>query len=337
MKDWMVRRDETIDFIRNAPVTANGNRRELVADLLKGKYIMDRAFSDSLSQGRNWDFLNVTGAKTIRKYRRACIAIRVGMLGMTPAAAIGGVTNLGEQALRTALGNDLGLVYQNEIAMLNVALITLRNTPRTFMAHYPLKMTAFHGQSLSVNSLFYYDFRNMEYRFAPTANLNNAGELLIPDLGTPKFRAPYIQVPVYNLDWRNYTDISNNLGGIIGDVIQNDNIMVTDQLTGCSFMYQVNGANMTAIHVQPHGAHPHGRGYELVITMRGQGGFANGPLGAGPVRVLGARPVENRPLNYNPRNLTQVLGVLVNGAWQIWVQSRNRFSMYHEIVGCWQL
>jgi hypothetical protein len=331
MKNWEVRRDETINFIRTATVTTNANRREMIADLLKARYSMDQAFSDSLSQGRNWDIFNVTGAKSLRKYRRACIAIRVGILGMAPAAATGGVANLDEPALRAALGIDLGLAYQQEIGLLNVALITLRNTPGIFMAYYPLKISASHGASLAMNSLFYYDFVSMEYRFAPAANLNH-GELMIGP-----YRAPYVQIPVYNLDWRYYTAISNNMGGIMGDVVTG-NIMITDQLTGCSFMYQQNGANMTAIHVQPHGANPYGRGFDLVITMRGQAGFANGPLGGGPLRILGARPAENRPLNYNPtQHQTQVLGVLVHGAWQIWVQSRNRWSQYHEIVGSWQL
>lgn len=334
MKDWQVRRDETINFIRTANVTTNANHRQLIADLLSAKYRMDQTFSDSLSQGKNWDVLNITGAKMTRKYRRACIAIRVSMLGMTHAAASGGVAGLGDHALAVALGNDIGLAYNNEIALLNVALITLRNTPGTFMAHYPLKMTAAHVGSQAMNSLFYYDFMNREYRFAPVANLNN-GELMI---GPNNRRVPYIQVPVYNLDWRHYTAVENNLGGIVGSVVQNAHIMITDQLTGCSFMYQKNGANMTAIHIQPYGANPHGRGYELVITMRGQGGFANGPLGGGPLRVLGARPVENRPYNYNPmQNQTQVIGVMVNGAWEIWVQSRNRWSQAREIVGHWHL
>ncbi len=337
MKDWEVRRDETIAFIRTAPVVGNLNRRNLIANLLQYKYQMNQAFSDSLSQGKNWDILNVTGAKGKRRYTRAIIAIQVGILGMAPGAAAGAVAGAGVAALRVALGNALGQAYIHERALLYTAMITLRNTPGTFMAHYPVKMVASHGGSQAMNCLFYYDIIDREYHFAPEAKLNANGVLITHmPIGVEML---FIRVPVYNLDWRPYTAISMNLGAIQGDVVPiNCDILITDQLTGCSFMYQTHGANMTAIHVQPDGVDPHGRTGELVITMRGRGGFANGPIGGGTVRVLGSRPRETRPFNYfADRHQTQVVGVKVNGAWQLWVQSRNRQSWYHEIDGCWQL
>ncbi len=334
MKDWEDRRNETIAFIRTAPVETNADKRNIVADLLLWKYGMNQAFSDSLSQGKNWDRLNVTGAKRKRKYRRAIIAINVGILGEIPGVAQGAVAGLGGDALRIALGRSLGRAYSNEKAILQLAMLTLKVTPGIFMAHYPMRIVASHVGSQSMNSLFYYDIVTREYRFAPRAKLNANGKLIIH----ASEEVVYIEVPVYNLDWQAYTAIDGNIGNIIGGVIQNDNIMITDQLTGCSFMYQLNGANMTAIHVQPAGDDQHARSYDLVITLRGRGGFANGPLGGGAVRVLGTRPLETRPYNYNhDRHITQVLGVLVNGTWQLWVQSRNRFSRYKEIVGSWQL
>ena len=87
-KNWKTRRDETINFLRTAPVTAHGNRRQLVADLLKHKYPITKQISEGMHQGVYSKLRrNLGQKKTNRKYRRACIAIRCAIIGDSVHAA----------------------------------------------------------------------------------------------------------------------------------------------------------------------------------------------------------------------------------------------------------
>jgi hypothetical protein len=116
--------------------------------------------------------------------------------------------------------------------------------------------------------------------------------------------------------------------------------MITEQLTGCSFMHQINLNQMTAIHIQPAGP-PAGHHFNLATTLRAPPpapGVAFGNANnAGPRRVLGAQPAHAQPLDYTPAHQVQVVGVVNHGHWEVWAQARERYTNDHQIVHVWQV
>lgn len=336
MKNWQIRRDQTIAFIRTAQVPNHADKRSIVADILQHKYPMDAAASRNLSQGKNWAIRNREAVKLDRSYRRACIAIRAGILGYTLQVASAGLDALGLAALQNALGNDLNLAVNHERMLLHHALHDFRTSPANFMANNALKMEANPNFAGHTPCLFYFNYNQAQYQFRPdlNANLTASEGIRVGGAMGAGYNAIFIRINVYNLLWTLYSAVSGNLAAVMGSVIQHDDLMVTDQLTGCSLMFDVNGTNMTIIHVQPDGPPgTAGRGHLLALTMRGAQ-FANGQ--GGGLHVLGSRPVENRPLDYNNNMSTQVVGIVRNGVWEIWAQTRMRDAVAN-ITGSWKV
>ncbi len=336
-KEWTVRRDDTITFIRTAQVTTNADKRGVIADILEKKYPMSQQDSKNLTQGKNWAVRNRAGAKLNRSYKRACLAIRVGILGHTLPAAKASVAVIPDAMLSGALGTDLGLAFNYERIQLFHALHQLRTTPGAFLAEKPLKMQARYNYAGACPCMFYYNYDRGEYHLKPNTQDNRSdGVRVVGALGQQQYNAVFIRVNVYNLPWRAYSAVSGNIGTITGSVIQNNDLMVTDQLTGCSLMFNTNGVNMTAIHVQPDGPPDSaGRGNNLAANLRAHGQFINGQHG-GVTQVFGNCVVENRPLDYNNDLYAETIGILRNGEWEIWVQTRER-TFDAPIRGAWQV
>lgn len=331
-KNAIVRGQETIAFIRTATVPPLvATRRDLIADLLEHKYLIDNATSNAMSQGSNLTIVGRGPAQTNRHYRRACIAIRVAILGQALAAASNAVTAIADGALQAALGADLTAAYNHEVLHLQNQLQALKNNPGFFLQTNIISVTEA-GPSGLQNFIFYKHHNNGTYCFLPLgANVNN----IINLGGANGNRAVYIPVQAHNVRIQEYTAIEANLGAIAGDQIVGTAaaaIMVTARFSGCSFMYNHAGPNMTAIHINPGGVGAHGRFYELARTLRGHVpvpppvvpvpalGNANN---AGPVHVWGCRQNEAQPFDYEPTAYHYMVGVFHAGQWQVWVQKHN--------------
>jgi len=340
-KNWGTRRDETIAFIPNAFVTANMNRRQVISDVLKYRRIITQAISEGMSQGhyrklgRNNNTL--TQIKDARKYRRAYIAIQCAILGQTVTAAKAALALVPDTlpALRTELGNLLGQAYTHEINQLNADLQALRNNPQNFLTNLCIKIQ---GGLISgaINYLFFYDDLRNEYRFEPLTYLHGMNVRI--GGGMNVHLVPHIQFLLYHVRVQQYTAVMGNLHAIAGDLIgvNDPQFMITEQLTGCSFMHQIDQTNMTAIHIQPAGP-PAGHHYNLVNTLRGPAVAFGNANNNGALRILGAQGVATPPLDYFPATQVQVVGVVNNGHWEVWAQARNRYSAAQEIINVWQV
>jgi hypothetical protein len=331
MKNATVREQDTIAFIRTVVVPQAQNRRDLIADLLEYKYPIDNATSIGMSQGSNWAIINRGTVQTHRHYRRACIAIRVAILGQPLGAAAMAVSGVADANLPAALAADLNAAYNHEEQHLQNVLQAFRNNPNNFLQNNVVYVTEA-GPSGQQNFIFYYHFNNGTYCFLPKgAHIGN-----IITLGGAlggNTRAVYIDVQAHNVRIQEFTALQNNLGAIQGDRIVAGAavLMLTARFSGCSFMYCHAGANMTAIHINP-GGPAYGRFDQLALTLRGnvpppppvvpQPAFGNANNN-GQVRVWGCQQNENRPFDYEPAAYHFVIGVYRGGQWEVWVQKHN--------------
>lgn len=338
-KDWTTRRDETIEFIRTAHVGANANRRQLIADVLKYRHTITQAISRGMSYGYYSKLFKsratITAIKSARSYRRACIAIRCAILGQTIPNATTAVALHADAALPGELGNLLGQAYTHETNWLQNELTDLRTNPNNFLAN---KRLCIQGGPASgnINYVFFYDHETDTYRFKPPVMLTH-GEMTVGG-GMRLHRVPHILPQLYHVRVQKYTDIQANLGAIVGDLIAGPTFMITEELSGCSFMYQTVGVNMTAIHVLPSGpVGGPGRGYNLANTMRGGAVAFGNANNVGAIEVFGAELVENRPLGYDPAGAVDIVGTIIGGVWQIWAQARNKYVSPQVITGHWQV
>lgn len=317
-KKAQTRAFETIEFIKTAHVTVNGNRRQLVADQLATKYKITKQISQGMHQGVYSKLRrNLGQKKTNRKYRRACIAIRCAILGQTVAAARTTVGRLAGAALPGALGALLHQAYQHEIDDLNQQWNNFTANPANFLANHRIATST--GPNSGIALLAFY--------FKPNPPIHMIG----PPTPNLTLRTAHILVNVYKVAVHGYLTVSGNRGAIVGDAFTPPpNVMVTDQLTGCSFMYQTNLNYMTAIHIMPGGPDGGlGRRRNLVTTLRANGvAFANANHG-GVRRVFGNQGIvaQNQPLAYNYQPYrTTLIGVYRNGAWEVHAQAYSRWQ-----------
>ena len=203
------------------------------------------------------------------------------------------------------------------------------------MANNKLKIEGA-AASGAMKYIFCYDDISQQYRLSPINRLRGV-DMYVGAVNS-LHRVVYLQPPVFSVRVQPYPTIANVNGTLNGDDLDGvPPLMVTEQLTGCSFVFQAVGGNMTAMHVQPAGADPNGRLYQLALMLRNTYDF-NVPNNAGPYRVFGSRPAENPPYDYEgATRAMQMVGVIIGGAWQIHVQARNRGTMAGEITNSWQV
>ena len=342
MKNPDVRIQETIAFLRNAVVPVGQNWRDLVADLLEYKYQIDNPTSVAMSQGHNFAIIDRPGVKTLRQYRRACIAIRAAILGQAVALAAQAVSQILDANLPAALGADLNAAFHHEQTLAQNALQALLNNPGAFLTNNNL-ITREAGPSGQTNYIFYYNHSTSSYTLGP---LGAAAGNIIALGGVNGNRAVYVPVQAFYVRVQNFNTLPANLAAIPGDqmVAGAASIMVTARFSGCSLMFRRQGVNLTAIHIEPAPANPvWAKHYDLVKSLRGQtppkpahianAGFSNAN-NAGPLRVWGCAQNEAQPLDYEPSNYHYLIGVFHAGQWELWVQKQNAAQAR---VGSWRV
>jgi hypothetical protein len=226
---------EILVFIRTAPVTpaSSENFRQPVSEWLDDVPI-SAAVEQGMSQGK-------AGTETTRKYREAMILILCGLNQVPIARAQQAVAQYKDPALPGALGTMLADVNKISIPrLLNPALQQLMTAPATFLANHRIK-TGNGAMTTSDKSQyeFSWDWRSQYYLMEPPVAFHHN---------------MHIQFPGYNIAVTKFSGIANP-AHVDGAAIQG-NIGVTTQLSGCSILYSVNGANLVVAHVWPNEAGP---------------------------------------------------------------------------------
>jgi hypothetical protein len=313
-KDDAVRISDTIAFIRGATVPiAQAPKRATVADLLSDREATNRipgTISPAMSQGHNLAISGRDQVKELRHYRRAIILIRAALLGVDRTFAAGQVNQLADASLPAALGNVLDEVTAR-LTDLTLKLAQLRADPVAFLTNNSFNMVGAPASG-PMDYDFYYDTLNQLY----VLSLKNENQVWTS-----------VEVEVFHLHVQPYAGLGKTAkqGGhwleVDGTVITGaPDLMVTTQLTGCSVVYYLNGANLVAAHVQPSATV---NAEEICTNLRADGRLSKAP-GLAVTGVFGAQAAKGGdPKNYlKVGNRNYCIGVRSGGAWNLYAQQR---------------
>jgi hypothetical protein len=300
MKDWNARITETIAFIR-AQNTTHHNRRNAIANLLHQLHTENQIAqitSQSMSQGGFPVTLHRDLVKDYRKFRRALILIRVAVLGEAILVATNQVGAIPDASLSTSLDTLLSQAYQAKQQELQAAYQSLKTTPSVFLSANKINIVAT-TSSGAKRYKFYFSPDDNQYWFRPASERTGIVN---------------IQKTVYHVAVQQYSDVKSKLDKIDGGNAAGCDVLVTTQLTGCTFMYQTDGANLVAAHVQPGGGVDQ---FALRKKLRDEAAFKN-ELPGKPVRVFGAVKTP-KPDGYCRDKHSYIIGVR-NGQWELHAQ-----------------
>jgi hypothetical protein len=116
-----------------------------------------------------------------------------------------------------------------------------------------------------------------------------------------------------------------------GSTVAGAAVVVTTQLSGCSYMFETDGGNLVAAHIQP----TKGQGYNLVTALRQGASFANGLNAPTHQGVFGAEAQDGQ-FAYHPDRHTYVIGVMRNGTWELHAQ-KNHANTATSTPITWQI
>ncbi len=305
---------DTIAFIRGATVpAAHANKRVTVADLLADREAAHRipsTISPAMSQGSNYAIVGRDPVQEVRHYRRAIILIRATLLGADRNFAAGEVNQLADASLPAALGNVLDEVTTRR-ADLTLKLAQLKTDPVAFLTNNSFNMVGA-PTSGPMDFDFYYDSLNQLY----VLTLKELNQIWAS-----------VEVGVFHLHVQKYDGLGKAAkpGGqwldVDGTVIVGaPDLMVTTQLTGCSVVYYLNGANLVAAHVQPSAT----VNAEAICTNLRAGARLSKAPGLAVTGVFGAQPAKGGdPKNYlKVGNNNYCVGVRAGGVWNLYAQQR---------------
>ncbi len=316
---------DTIRFIRTATVASGNDLRIPVSELLEEIGVTEATYQ-AMSMG-------TAGTQATRKYRRAMILIYCALYDMPGAQARLLVSRHLDASLPTALGNMLNDI-QRVVAprRLNLRLAQLQTAPATFLAANRIKT----GRSNVTTSTatpysFSWDSRQRFYLMEPPNVLHHN---------------LHITFQGFNIAVTNYTAIAGNPGNIAGAVVLGT-IGLTTQLSGCSILYSVNGANLSVAHIMPDAAvrlnvppaltadAARPLGVLLALRMAHEGDLAN-PVAGGTLGVFGmvADRAHTALRMVGPRNVRMhgyldtlgnayFIALQVGGTWQLFGQQNN--------------
>ena len=190
------------------------------------------------------------------------------------------------------------------------ALAALCLSPETFLRSYPLMIA---GKSVS-GPTDYVIFQELptDKKFKIAAFGNNGEPLKaynVPMLPSTQFQGLGASGP--------------NRVQIPGVMLGNDrDVMVTGQLTGCSFLVQSTGGSVLCAHIQPQGGLD---GSKLHTSLINSAQFQGQPATTRPI-VFGR--------NFYPAGRATVVGVRRLGRWEIYAQLGDAHSVtgVHRIL-----
>lgn len=316
MKTWNDRVRETIAYISNLAAGPNHQHAAPLADLLteRNRGNVLQVVGEQMAQGSYALLQNRAEQERYRMQRRALILIHSVFLNRTPAQAVATANSIAEGTLGTQLGLAIGLARGALLLDLDTKWTQLTNHPAVFLQQNPIIV-----RSTPAGGLVPYEFgwspTTSCYRIEPAAGHNPHNHF-------------QVQKTVNLIPVTNYPLVKHNLGALAGVQANPAHPVVTTQLTGCSYVFQLHAGALTAAHICPAGD----------IEPRAQCGMLRGapppPLanlgpaafaGAGaPATVFGAE-AANSPSGYvHSGTWTYVVGVHGAGGWQLHIQQQPR-------------
>jgi hypothetical protein len=297
-KTWFRRVSDTVTFIRNWAGGANAAYAPQVAahlDALPPDATL-QAISQAMSQG---DYLvGTTAFHAKRDKRRALILIRCALFGEAPNFAQNVVANLQDAVLDLHLDNRIGLFRNTTTNALTAAWASLRNNLATFLQNNTIYVRSDNSQGVQT---FWFSCEP------------DSGRYLIEPGAQPRFVG--IQIQVNHIPVTHYPIVQHRLTQLAGVTLNTGHPAVTTQLTGCSYVYQINGNNAKAAHIYPAGAIP---ALQLTTDLRNApADFAHG--NGGHTTVFGAE-ANNSPAGYVHTGTWTYVVAIYTGAWEIHAQ-----------------
>jgi hypothetical protein len=300
VKAWHDRVDETIAFIRGWTAGANSQYAGAIADVIqrRDQGTSLKTLSKKMSQGAYSPFRSHDKQEAERERRRAIVLVRGEILGHSPTAAKAQTDQIQSAQLDTQLNQILGQARQQIINETQQAWTQFCTQTAMFLQNREIWVRSDASSGVQTFA-FGYDATQDRYRLEPQNVMGN-----------------YIDIPVQvnHLPVTRYDAVQANLGAIPGTALNQAHPVVTTQLTGCSYVYEINGGTMQAAHVWPAGTISPTL---MATTLDANADFA-APNGGG-VQVFGARTANDATGYLHSGTWTYVVAVY-SGAWQIHVQ-----------------
>ena len=299
-KNSDTRIQETLQLIENW--TGGGNSQytqQIVKHLSEDQQIQGAitSISRAMSQGL-YLFHNVTN-KANRAKRRAIILLRCALNGTNVSNANSVVSSISDHLLDTAINNELALAKSKLEQNLKTQWAQLQNNTANFLKNHTIIV---HGTKSSgvTNYYFFYNTDKDRYDLKPTS------------------QNPYIDivVKVNHIPVIDYPNIQNSITQLNGVDLDTNHLAVTTQLTGCSYVYQINNNKAQATHISPKSLKD---GATLKLTLR-NGGADFGNSNGGTTYVFGAG-TSNTTTEYDRSTATATHVVATyNSGWEVHAQ-----------------
>lgn len=292
---------QTSDYIAAWKGGSNSQYAKKIAKhlmALQKKNINITSISNEMAQG-SYLFHNITN-KELRAKRRAIIFLRCVLHGISVSGANATVSKISDHMLDYTINYEIGLAKHNIEKMLKLKWDDLCKNTANFLQNHTIHMVATKPSGVTT-----YQFLHDEDRDRYD---------LKPQSASPEFID--IQVTVNHIPVIPYPNVQNSLTQLDGVDLDTQYLAVTTQLTGCSYVYQINNNQAQATHISPASLN---NGAALTSTLRnGSADFANS--NGGTTYVFGAG-TSNTTTEYDPAksSWTYVIAVY-NNAWQLHAQ-----------------
>lgn len=191
------------------------------------------------------------------------------------------------------------------------ALAALRTSPETFLRSHPVMIAGLSTPGAADFVIYKEIPTESKFKIA-TQGMNGGASLKV------------YNVPMHPST--RFVGLANAAGGnkvaIPGVMIAGEHqrdIMVTGQLTGCSFLVQKVGASVLCAHIQPQGGMD---GAKLHTTLMNVAVFQGQPTTSSPI-VFGR--------NFYPTGRATIIGVRRMGQWEIYAQIGDAHSVSNVV------
>jgi hypothetical protein len=312
-KTWQQRITDTLNFIQNWKTGSNAQYAYELANFIRDANVDKalKATSEEMSLGFYNPFTRTQQIRDYRQMRRAIILLRIQVLGHNANTATTQTERLTNLQLAPQLNTYLGQAYQLTSAQLEAPWTQLNTTPGTFLANHYISVTA---GSAHGNLPYFFSFEPAKNRYTLEPAVGNAARVSK-------------RVTVYHVSVTKYQIVQNDLGNIDAPEADRAQLVVTTQLTGCSYMYQVNNNSLRAAHIYAAGAI---EATAMCKKLRDEGGFKND--NGGPLKVYGAQGGTTDTNGYKHQGTyTYILARYLASSWQVHVQQYQRGYNWGQI------
>ncbi|GEM_PF-3651600 len=303
-KAWDDRLVETVQFLRVYNTGANAQYAAAVGHYIDqrriGAGLAMKPASKKMAQGSYPMFSNRAVEKDYRKRRRVLFLIKTEVLNVALNNAKAQVNSIADINLDTQINTALGDARTQLLQQVRAAWNQFEAQPGTFLNTHEIIIRKDSTGGVR-GATFAYDCSVSRYRLYPT-NLPTGPDCIDT------------QVQVNHIPVTRWADVVGNLANLPSVDCTDNHLVVTTQLTGCSYVYQINGAQLRVAHIWPDGAID---GQLMGTQLADNAGFAAG--NGGPIAVFKCQPTNNNTGYTNVATWTYPVARYIGG-WQLHVQ-----------------